>query len=83
VLEGYNGCLLAYGQTGSGKTFTMMGPSIDDDNEKGITPRAIEQIFDFAAKADERYDERLVARGQSTCFLCCVHTLSMEELSCG
>ena len=54
VLEGYNGCLLAYGQTGSGKTFTMMGPSIDDDNDKGITPRAIEQIFDHATKADER-----------------------------
>jgi Kinesin motor domain len=34
VLEGYNGCLLAYGQTGAGKTHTMMGPSIDDDNEK-------------------------------------------------
>lgn len=34
VLEGFNGCLLAYGQTGAGKTHTMMGPSIDDDNEK-------------------------------------------------
>ncbi|CAH1116212.1 unnamed protein product [Phaedon cochleariae] len=42
VLEGYNGCVFAYGQTGTGKTFTMEGA---DGDEKGIIPRAFEQIW--------------------------------------
>jgi kinesin family protein 3/17 len=42
VLEGYNGTIFAYGQTGSGKTFTMEGKDGDD---RGIIPRAFEQIF--------------------------------------
>jgi kinesin family protein 5 len=37
--------VFAYGQTGSGKTFTMMGSNIDDEENKGIIPRIIEQIF--------------------------------------
>ncbi|KAI9312760.1 P-loop containing nucleoside triphosphate hydrolase protein, partial [Dichotomocladium elegans] len=45
VVAGYNGTVFAYGQTGSGKTFTMMGSSIDDEVNKGIIPRIIEQIF--------------------------------------
>ncbi|KAG0260785.1 hypothetical protein BG011_001624 [Mortierella polycephala] len=45
VINGYNGTVFAYGQTGSGKTFTMMGPSIDDDETKGIIPRIVDQIF--------------------------------------
>ncbi|CAH1114393.1 unnamed protein product [Psylliodes chrysocephalus] len=43
VLDGYNGCVFAYGQTGTGKTYTMEGIDIDDD--KGIVPRAFEQIW--------------------------------------
>lgn len=43
VLEGYNGCVFAYGQTGTGKTFTMEG--VDDDENRGIIPRAFEQIW--------------------------------------
>ncbi|KAI7865229.1 kinesin heavy chain [Mucor mucedo] len=46
VVAGYNGTVFAYGQTGSGKTFTMMGSSIDDQENKGIIPRIIEQIFE-------------------------------------
>jgi len=45
VVAGYNGTVFAYGQTGSGKTFTMMGSDIDDDRQKGIIPRIVEQIF--------------------------------------
>jgi len=45
VVAGYNGTVFAYGQTGSGKTYTMMGSSIDDEENKGIIPRIIEQIF--------------------------------------
>jgi kinesin family protein 5 len=46
VVGGYNGTVFAYGQTGSGKTFTMMGSNIDDNENKGIIPRIIEQIFE-------------------------------------
>ncbi|CAO3598592.1 unnamed protein product [Absidia cylindrospora] len=45
VVAGYNGTVFAYGQTGSGKTFTMMGSDIDDNDNKGIIPRIVEQIF--------------------------------------
>ncbi|CAM0140943.1 unnamed protein product [Umbelopsis sp. WA50703] len=45
VVAGYNGTVFAYGQTGSGKTFTMMGSDIDDERNKGIIPRIVEQIF--------------------------------------
>ncbi|CAH1153425.1 unnamed protein product [Phaedon cochleariae] len=47
-LEGYNATVLAYGQTGSGKTYTM-GSGFDvevKDEQKGIIPRAIHQLFD-------------------------------------
>lgn len=42
VLEGYNGTVFAYGQTGTGKTHTMTG---DEGDERGIMPRAFEDIF--------------------------------------
>jgi len=55
-LSGYNATIFAYGQTGTGKTYTMEGfqmsdlqanhlspnPNVED---RGIIPRAIEQIF--------------------------------------
>ncbi|CAH1965092.1 unnamed protein product [Acanthoscelides obtectus] len=47
-LEGYNATVLAYGQTGSGKTYTM-GSGFDvevKEEQKGIIPRAIRQLFD-------------------------------------
>ncbi|KAL5552819.1 hypothetical protein UlMin_040220 [Ulmus minor] len=37
-------CIFAYGQTGSSKTYTMMGRPEPQD-EKGIIPRSLEQIF--------------------------------------
>jgi hypothetical protein len=44
VLEGYNGTIFAYGQTGTGKTHTMTGKE-DDHKERGIMPRAFEDVF--------------------------------------
>ena len=46
VLDGYNVCIFAYGQTGSGKTFTMEGYG-DDPESKGVSPRAIDDLFSF------------------------------------
>ncbi|CAK90171.1 unnamed protein product (macronuclear) [Paramecium tetraurelia] len=43
VIKGFNGTIFCYGQTGTGKTYTMMGKL--DSDEKGITPRTFEQIF--------------------------------------
>ncbi|EGV62403.1 kinesin-domain-containing protein, partial [Yamadazyma tenuis ATCC 10573] len=45
VLNGYNGTILAYGQTGAGKSYTMLGPSISGDLEKGLIPRISDEIF--------------------------------------
>ncbi|KAI8890114.1 P-loop containing nucleoside triphosphate hydrolase protein [Backusella circina FSU 941] len=56
VVAGYNGTVFAYGQTGSGKTFTMMGSNIDDQENKGIIPRIIEQIFESIQKSPENME---------------------------
>lgn len=45
ILNGYNGTVFAYGQTGAGKSYTMMGSDIDDEENRGVIPRIIEQIF--------------------------------------
>lgn len=52
VLKGYNGTVFAYGQTGSGKTYTMMGADIGDNDNKGIIPRIVEQIFSNIMHSD-------------------------------
>lgn len=44
MLEGYNGTIFAYGQTGTGKTHTMSG-SETNPKEKGIMPRAFDDVF--------------------------------------
>ncbi|KNE64606.1 hypothetical protein AMAG_09963 [Allomyces macrogynus ATCC 38327] len=53
VLEGYNGTVFAYGQTGSGKTYTMMGPSVDSEEHRGMIPRIAEHLFERIAQAPE------------------------------
>eukprot|EP00656_Telonema_subtile_P031745 TRINITY_DN3473_c0_g1_i1.p1 TRINITY_DN3473_c0_g1~~TRINITY_DN3473_c0_g1_i1.p1 ORF type:complete len:416 (+),score=112.36 TRINITY_DN3473_c0_g1_i1:115-1362(+) len=53
VMRGYNGTVLAYGQTSCGKTYTMEGPSIDDEQQKGIIPRMVNVIFDAVMDADD------------------------------
>lgn len=49
TLEGYNGSIIAYGQTGTGKTHTMEGDI--EGEQRGVIPRASEQIFDFVKGA--------------------------------
>lgn len=44
-LQGYNATILAYGCTSTGKTFTMEGGKNVDD--RGIIPRATEEIFNY------------------------------------
>ncbi|XP_063996169.1 kinesin-like protein KIF27 isoform X2 [Pogoniulus pusillus] len=47
LTNGYNATVFAYGQTGSGKTYTIGGGPIASvaEDEKGIIPRAIEELF--------------------------------------
>ncbi|XP_012268166.2 chromosome-associated kinesin KIF4 [Athalia rosae] len=45
LFEGYNVTILAYGQTGSGKTHTMGTTYSGGDEEMGVIPRAISEIF--------------------------------------
>ena len=56
VLAGYNSTMIAYGQTGTGKTYTMEGVG----REKGIIPRATEDIFDYirSCPANRRFSVR-------------------------
>lgn len=43
-LNGFNGSIIAYGQTGTGKTHTMEG---DEGEQRGVIPRASEEIFNY------------------------------------
>ncbi|KAM8960578.1 kinesin-like protein KIF27 [Pelodytes ibericus] len=47
LIEGYNATVFAYGQTGSGKTYTIGGGHVASvaDEEKGIIPRTIQELF--------------------------------------
>lgn len=45
LLQGYNATLIAYGQTGTGKTYTMEG-FFRNESQRGIIPRATEEIFE-------------------------------------
>jgi kinesin family protein 3/17 len=44
ILEGYNGSIIAYGQTSTGKTYTIEG---SEGDQRGIIPRASEEIFNY------------------------------------
>ncbi|NWS67332.1 KIF27 protein, partial [Crotophaga sulcirostris] len=52
LIEGYNATVFAYGQTGSGKTYTIGSGHIASvsENEKGIIPRAIQELFQHIAE---------------------------------
>lgn len=50
VVNGFHGTVMAYGQTASGKTHTMRGSNSD----KGIIPRAVEDIFSHIEACQER-----------------------------
>lgn len=51
VLSGYNATMIAYGQTGTGKTYTMEG--FTEEGQRGIIPRATEDIFNHIHTASE------------------------------
>ncbi|GAB5362461.1 hypothetical protein AAMO2058_000798900 [Amorphochlora amoebiformis] len=52
-LEGFNSTVFAYGQTSSGKTYTMMG-FLEHKEYRGMTPRAIDQMFESIAIAEKK-----------------------------
>ncbi|KAJ7784550.1 P-loop containing nucleoside triphosphate hydrolase protein [Mycena metata] len=49
-MSGYNAVVFAYGQTASGKTYTLSG----SDEQPGIIPRAIREIFAFIRATPSR-----------------------------
>ena len=61
ALDGYNGTLFAYGQTGSGKTYTIQGG--DGYSKRGIIPRAIQAVFEEAARRSAAEQEQAAAEG--------------------
>lgn len=48
-----------YGQTASGKTYTSMGPSLKDEDKKGLIPRIVEKIFSKIDSCVENIEFRL------------------------
>jgi len=56
IMKGYNGTIFVYGQTSSGKTHTMQGPSIDDQQLRGIIPRMNSTIFEGVQNADQNIE---------------------------
>ena len=66
AFEGYNACLFAYGQTGSGKSYSIVGYG----ENKGIVPRACEEIFKRIKVLESNPDKRIV----------CQVTISMLEI---
>ncbi|CAO3686810.1 unnamed protein product [Umbelopsis vinacea] len=50
ALDGYNVCIFAYGQTGSGKTYTMEGIRGASEEESGMIPKTVRQIYKTAEK---------------------------------
>ncbi|XP_072521494.1 kinesin-like protein KIF21B isoform X3 [Salminus brasiliensis] len=58
--DGYNATVFAYGQTGSGKTYTM-GTGFDvsvGEEEQGIIPRAVRQLFQGIQRRRLEAEER-------------------------
>ncbi|XP_059901227.1 kinesin-like protein KIF9 [Gadus macrocephalus] len=53
ALDGYNGTVLCFGQTGAGKTYTMTGTT-ESYRQRGIIPRAVEQVFQEVAKRSDQ-----------------------------
>ncbi|XP_041824334.1 kinesin-like protein KIF9 isoform X2 [Melanotaenia boesemani] len=52
ALDGYNGTVMCFGQTGAGKTYTMTG-SAQSYKQRGIIPRALQQVFQEMEKRTE------------------------------
>jgi len=72
AVDGYNVCIFAYGQTGSGKTFTIYG----SDNNPGLTPRAISELFRILRRDNNKYSFSLkvnISRMEITNFFSSFH----------
>uniref|UniRef100_A0A3B4Y965 Kinesin family member 7 n=1 Tax=Seriola lalandi dorsalis TaxID=1841481 RepID=A0A3B4Y965_SERLL len=50
--QGFNATVFAYGQTGSGKTYTIGEANICEDEEQGIIPRAVADVFKLLDEND-------------------------------
>lgn len=64
VLEGYNSTVFAYGPTGSGKTYTiqgdlqaMDGQCIEPNNNLGLIPKALFDLFDQIKSFSKEHPE--------------------------
>ena len=57
-LEGYNVTIMAYGQTGSGKTYTMGTGDVsqEDEDEQGLIPRFVTDLFENIRTEKENMD---------------------------
>ncbi|KAH7427012.1 hypothetical protein KP509_10G026100 [Ceratopteris richardii] len=53
VLQGYNGTIMAYGQTGTGKTYTLGRLDEEDDSNRGIMIRAVEDLLSGISLKDD------------------------------
>jgi kinesin family protein 4/21/27 len=58
LFKGYNITVLAYGQTGFGKTYSM-GTAYTGEEDMGVIPRAINDIFNTARQM-ENWDIRIM-----------------------
>ena len=58
-MEGYNVTIMAYGQTGSGKTYTMgtSDMSQDDEEEQGLIPRFITDLFENLKEQEQQEND--------------------------
>jgi hypothetical protein len=53
-VEGENACILLFGPTESGKTYTLKGKT---GMERGILPRAVEDVFNIVKNSEERDED--------------------------
>ncbi|KAF5287491.1 hypothetical protein FQA39_LY04119 [Lamprigera yunnana] len=60
ILSGYNCTILTYGQIDTGKTYTMMGvvPDVSDEEECGLIPRIVAQLFEELHALKQHYAVR-------------------------
>jgi len=60
-VEGENACILLFGPTEGGKTFTLKGKT---GMERGILPRAVEDIFNIVRNSEEREEDSELMRSE-------------------
>jgi hypothetical protein len=60
-IEGENACVILFGPTEGGKTHTLKGKT---GIERGILPRAVEDIFNIVRNSEERDDDYELIRNE-------------------